>query len=113
MKLETFRRIEELQEKLAEVVLIEADPVNWTGGDVLPKDLTQEERGDRYWCKKNAAATMSLLTKACSLMNFDGKHQEPPEQTDDNPELDKQVASAEKDAMRLLDKFNQRFGKTH
>lgn len=93
-------RLAELSEKLADVVLEEADPALWPGAGQALADITAAQRGDRYWCKKNAAATFSLLERSIGLME---KVSAPGDQ-DDAGDLDKQITSAEKEAAKLLDK---------
>ena len=73
MRDDQFEKLEALQEKLCDTILTEADPDNWPGGKQLPKDLSQEDRGDRYWCKKNAAATFTLLNKCMSIALYRAK----------------------------------------
>lgn len=101
MRPDQLARMQELSEKLADVVLEEADPAEWPGAGVPLAALTQQERGDRYWCKKNAAATFSLLERTASLMgsNSIGISARP-----DDEELDKQIAAKEREAAKLLDK---------
>ena len=65
-------RLQALSERLGEVVIQELDPHNWPGAEKVPAELTQQERGDRYWCKKNAAATMTLLLKTINIATTAG-----------------------------------------
>lgn len=54
-------RLAELQELLIDQFLDDADPRNWNGRGKLPAEMDRDTRGDAYWCKKNAAATMMVL----------------------------------------------------
>ena len=110
MRDEQFTKLEALQERLVDAILIEADPVHWSGGEKLPKDMTQEERGDRYWCKRNAAASLTVLNKTLSLAFFrDRMPSKPPEDQDAaNDTLDQEINAAEKEAGRVLKIFEQR-----
>lgn len=109
MRADLFKRIEELQEKLVEEITLEADPDNWPGRGKKPMEHSQQERGDRYWCKKNAAATLTLLNKTISLEHFKPSGFE--ELGDAaNTELDKEIARSERKAMKLLDQFQARRG---
>lgn len=103
MRQDQIQRLTELQERLADVVLEEADPAEWPGANTPLAALTQQERGDRYWCKKNAAATFSLLERTTSVLT---DLQDPNRNRDpkDDADLDKQIAAKEKEAQRLLDK---------
>lgn len=94
----------ELSERLADVFLQEADPVNWSGAGKLPVDLTREERGDRKWDKQNAMATGGVLryvmdvTKAAQEREIDN----PPEQAQRDADLDRQIREAEKRATTAM-----------
>lgn len=103
MRQEQLERLQELEEKLADVVLMECDPDLWPGSGVRPRELTQQERGDRYWCKKNAAATFALLQRTASLLT-DASRPKGGEHGDDE-DLDREVAKAEKEAAQILKKF--------
>ena len=102
MRPDQLARLQDLSEKLAEVVLEEADPAEWPGAGVPLASLSQQERGDRYWCKKNAAATFSLLERTASLLT-DVKTVGNDRHKDDD-DLDKQIRAKEKEAATLLDK---------
>lgn len=52
MRPDQLVRLAELSEKLADVVLEEADPAEWPGANMPLASLSQQERGDRYWSKK-------------------------------------------------------------
>jgi hypothetical protein len=119
MRDDQYLRLQALEEKLTEQFLTEADPDNWTGTGILPKDLTQQDRGDRYWCKKNAVATMSLIGRVGHLvqriqMNAGdtplpaGPSEEQPE--DEEATLDKEIATYEKQATEALAKFQRATG---
>ncbi len=106
MRKDQLERLSLLSEKLADVVLDEADPDFWPGFGVPIADMTKEERGDRYWCKKNAAATLMLLTKVETI-----RAENPKKDPDDEPNLDKVIAKAEADAAKLVESTLQQVGK--
>lgn len=94
-------RLNELQEKLTERFLNEADPDTWPGGDKFAMDMSREERGDSYWCKKNAAATMMLMSGVDKLTaNTKEALGRDPHEGDD---LDKQISRAEALASKRAD----------
>jgi hypothetical protein len=114
MREDQYLKLQALQEDLAEVVVQEVDPNNWPGSKKTASEMTKEERGDRYWCKKNAAATLTLLNKVITLTErptrelptasaYDG---------DDDGDLDKEIASTERQAMKQLEKFQAKHGTT-
>jgi hypothetical protein len=91
-----------LTDKLVDVVVIEADPENWTGGNLLPEALSRDERGDRYWCKKNAAATLAVLTRVESLTQRAGQAGAAGGADDADPDVSREIARAEKMAEKRL-----------
>ena len=102
MRPDQIARLQELSEKLADVVLEEADPNEWPGAGIPLASMSTQERGDRYWCKKNAAATFSLLERTSSLLTDaqDVRNN----RGDDDGDLEKQIAAKEREAAKLLDK---------
>lgn len=110
MREDQYNKLADLQEKLCDVILYEADPDNWPGSGKPLKDLSQGERGDRYWSKKNAAATLTLLNKVVSIgtrTNLDtgGNKDDKPE---DDIDLDRQMRKAEQEAAKILKRFQER-----
>ena len=97
-------KLETLTETLTDVVLDECEPETWPGAGKKVGEMTQQERGDRFWCKRNAAATLGLLERVQRTLADvadaeKGGH--------DRPDLDKEIAKAERDAARLLSKVQQ------
>lgn len=102
MREDQRQRLADLEEKLVEVFLDEADPDNWPGAGLPPNQMEQKTRGDRYWSKKNAAATMVLLGGVGKLTeNTKGALGRDPYS---EPELDKQISSAEAKAQALVER---------
>lgn len=99
MRPDQLARLHELSEQLADTFLTEADPNEWAGGNKLPADLSQQERGDRYWCKKNAMATGGVLRYTLDLLL---KHEEREPDDAEEDELDKKIQAAEKSAAKAL-----------
>lgn len=106
MRLDQIARLQALSENLAEVVIDEANPATWPGEGKVAKELTQEERGNRYWCKKNAAATMTLLVKVMNITATLAKDKDP-SIGEEEKELDDEVAQAERQAMALLERTSK------
>lgn len=111
MRDDQYIRLQQLEEKLTEQFITEADPVNWTGDGILPKNLTQMERGDRYWCKKNAVATISLTIRVGSLLGMVQRRGSGTTPEGEDPAdtgeglLDAEVKAAEAEAEKLLKKM--------
>ncbi len=112
MRDDQYARLQALEEKLTEQFLSDGDPDHWTGQGVLPKDLTKDQRGDRYWCKKNAVATLALTIRIGSLIGMVQRAGsvvpggEGEQETADRL-LDDEIASAEAEAKKLLDKMGR------
>ncbi len=106
MRLDQIARLQELSVGLADVVINEADPSTWPGAGKAASDLTQEERGNRYWSKKNAAASMTLLVKVMNITSTLTKDKDP-SLNDQEKELDQEVAQAERQALALLERVSK------
>ena len=103
-------RLTALSDKLTDVVLEEADPDNWPGAGKRPSELTKDERGDRYWDKKNAAASLTLLIKVHSLIGMQkpgGTPSGTPIQEDEAFALGQQVNKAEREAAAILKRLQK------
>jgi hypothetical protein len=109
MRPDQIARLRELQEKLAEIVLEEADPDNWSGAGTPMDQLSRDERGNRYWEKKNAAATFALLERTTSTLSYSPADGEPAAQEVD---IEKQIAKREREAQALLDGVMKKARKT-
>ena len=99
-------RLQALSERLGEVVIEEVDPHKWPGNDKPLGELTQQERGDRYWCKKNAAATMTLLLKVVNITGVLNK-QKPGEPDSAGDEMDSELAAAELEAAAIIERMQK------
>lgn len=99
MRDDQLKRMAELSEKLAEVVLEEADPDLWPGAGVPLADMTTQDRGDRYWSKKNAAATFALLVRTEEIVE---RVKNPQDEARHGEDLDALIGQAEKKAEALL-----------
>lgn len=95
-------KLKALSEGLADVVLEEANPSNWPGAGKTMADLTRDERGDRHWSKKNAAATMTLLVKVISITGHIQGGTLPKDGSEED--LEAMQAKAESEAVALLER---------
>lgn len=115
MREDQYLKLQGLHAKLVDVALNEADPDNWSGQGVPAKDLTQQDRGDRYWCKKNAVATISLAIRIDTLLGKVQGYGVAPGAGDSGDTeaeaaaglLDAEVNAAEREAKKLLAKFQK------
>jgi hypothetical protein len=112
VRAEQYEKLKALQEKLTDTVIDEADPDKWPGEGKELAELTREERGDRYWCKRNAAASLSIIMKMHNLIGVieHGASRKPNELEgdDEGDDLDTEVKAAEREAKRILNRMQTR-----
>lgn len=105
MRPDQIERLTTLRDELVETALHDADPKLWTGAGKAPAEMSQAERGDAYWCRKMAAATVSLLTKVNNIVNT---HSAPSSGTPkDDGELDRELAAAEREAHAIIERMQK------
>lgn len=111
MREDQYKRLQALSEELTDVFIDEADPAKWPGAGVELQSMDKATRGDRYWSKKNAAATVMLIGRVENLV---GSIQQDSNaghgastMTEAESELDQEIAAAEKEAARLLNKVGE------
>jgi hypothetical protein len=100
MRQDQIDRLNTLAEDVGEVFLQEADPNTWTGAGAPLADLDPKKRGDRYWDKKNAIQTGTLLARILDLAERDKRSADTKMPEDD---AEKEVSRYEKRAKDLLD----------
>lgn len=61
-------KLKKLSEKMVDVVLSDADPDMWSAAGKKLNELNQTERGDRYWCGKNANQIITAAVKIETLI---------------------------------------------
>ena len=71
MRPDQITRLKELAEEIGEVFLEEADPQNWSGAGQILAEMDKDTRGGRYFDKKNAVQTGSLLARVLDLAERD------------------------------------------
>lgn len=116
MRQEQFEKLQILAEKLTDVFIEEADPDTWPGSGLASANMDQKTRGDRYWSKKNAAATLTVIMKTTNLLGVIRQRSAAdtpggvgdPEQEKEDASLDAEIAAAEKEATRLMDQIQRR-----
>jgi len=102
---EQAERLQALQDRLLEQTLTDADPLNWPGQGQLLSAMDKETRGNAMWSRKTAVQTVALYCKVAQLATDPagacGKNK-PTE-----PDVDKEIARAERAAADLLDRVGQ------
>lgn len=114
MRQDQFEALQKRGEQLVDVFIAESDPEKWPGHGVLPANMDKSTRGDRYWCKKDAVATLACAQRIFNLVQVireRGSSELPPAPTGEEEEaadpLDKEVAAAEAEATKLLDQLQR------
>jgi hypothetical protein len=110
MRQEQFDLLQKRAEELTDIFLVEADPSKWPGVGIEDANMDAKTRGDRYWTKKNAFATMSLVQRIVGVIDTVRRKTSNP--TDpDNPaavkeheeeDLEKEAKAAEREAAKML-----------
>jgi hypothetical protein len=103
MRPDQVQRLQELSEKLADAFLLEADPVEWPGDGKVPTEMTQQERGDRYWCKKNAMATGGVLRFTLDALAKQAGDPSDPADAEKDADAERVVREAEQRSKRLVE----------
>lgn len=105
MRPDQLETLQALTEKLTDVFLQEADPEKWPGHGAELSSMDQQTRGDRYWSKKNCAATLTVIMKTVNLVGVIEQRGKPPGDDTGDDGLDAEIKAAEKEATKLLNKL--------
>lgn len=95
MRPEQIAKLVTLEEELVDVFSTECKPKDWPGL------ATAQQRGDRYWHKKNALATLTLVGRIQTVLRdarTDGGTEKP---KDEEPRGGRDEESLEREAERL------------
>ena len=102
MRADQLLKMRQIQEELADVFFEEANVKKW------PDLLTRDSRGDRYWMKKNASASLAIIGRIENLLALrDGRASggggpaAVEQERNDEASLDREIRKAEKDAAAL------------
>ncbi|MFZ7096716.1 hypothetical protein ACOPJQ_02400 [Luteimonas dalianensis] len=106
MRPDQLERLALLSEQLAEVVIADCDPSNWVGAGRKPKELTAKERGDGFWCRKQANASVGLLLRIEQLREDIAAAD--PDDFDAGIERQKMIKAAENQATEMLARWGGR-----
>lgn len=116
MRQDQYERLQALSEQLMDVFLEEGSPVGWPGHGIKAAAMDAQTRGDRYWVKKNAAATGMLFSRVESmivqqqgpgttLLVPGAAPDEGAETAGEGEQLDAEIARAERQATKLLEEM--------
>lgn len=107
MRQDQFESLQKRAEQLVDLFITESDPEKWPGVGIEPAKMDKSTRGDRYWCKKDAVATLACAQRIVSLIDSvraktAAGDTTPGAVTEGDDVLDGDVAAAEKEADRIL-----------
>ena len=106
MRKDQYEKLQAMSEKLTDVILEEADCDKWPGATIPIDKQDKAVRGDRYWYKKNAVATVALVIRIGTLVDIvranssAGDGHAAAKETED--ELDREISDAEQEAAKLM-----------
>jgi hypothetical protein len=109
MRIDQFERLQKLSEDLTDLILIEADPARWPQAGVALSHLTNTHKRSRYLAKKNANATLALLTRLDTLTHTIQRRSST-DPVDDSGDLDREIQAAEKQANETLARATKMIG---
>lgn len=109
MRQDQYEALQVRGEQLIDLFLEESNPDKWPGVGIEPAKMDKSTRGDRYWCKKDAVATLAAAQRIATLLDVvrrktAGGENTPDAVTPDQDDLDKEITEAEREAQRALDK---------
>lgn len=113
MKPENLARIDALEDSLVDVLCDELNPEHWPGHGKRPQELDKEENSGRYFAKKAAQGTLTLLVKCESLRHYSNNSAQKISDKSGTDLIAESVAKAQKQADQLLDRYQQKVAKIH
>ena len=113
MRPDQLVKLAALAERLIDIVLIEGDPNNWTAAGQLPREMTKQDRGDRYWCIKSAAMVKADADRILMMLGRSGVGPYARNEgvhlaggsasADDGGDIEGIISAAERRAQRMLE----------
>jgi len=110
MRPEQVTRLAAIEEALIDVFIAEAEPKR------MPGMKTAQDRGDRYWFKKNALATLRLVANIQTVLreinvgDQGGDANPKPAETDGTKEREAEAAALTKQGIAILDRHRKARG---
>lgn len=102
--MDQLNKLKQLSDRMVAVVIAEGDPNTWAGADKKLSEMSEEERGDRYWCKKNANQVITTAVKLETLIAlYERKGSTPKEGKVDD--VSEKVIQFEQAAKKRLEKL--------
>ncbi|ERM13479.1 MULTISPECIES: hypothetical protein [Pantoea] len=106
----------DLADRLTEVAITECDVTQWPGHGKSITEMDKQTRGDRYWAKQNATATILLVKNLHNLVSQRQAGQKDrlaanPTAASDDDILQQQVSQAERDSAEQIRKAMAKMAK--
>jgi hypothetical protein len=106
MRPDQLARLKDIESRMIDVLIEEADPDNWSGAGLRLADMDGDVRGQRFWCKKNAASTIVVLSGVGKLKE---NTKEALGRDAFNPtQMETQILKAEREASAALARMQER-----
>ncbi|WP_439606874.1 hypothetical protein [Hydrogenophaga sp.] len=112
MRQDQFESLQQRAEQLVDLFLAESDPAKWPGAGIEPANMEKGTRGDRYWCKKDAVATLACAQRIITLVDTvraktAGGEVTPGAVTEDEGDLEVEMQAAEAEASRTIERHRK------
>ena len=114
MRQDQFEALQKRSEELVDRFLEESNPTEWPGAGAAVSAMDKQTRGDLYWVKKNAVATLACAQRIVGLVGQIRQRTANPESpedpaavTTDDDSLDAEIAAAEAEAAKLMNRAQQ------
>lgn len=111
MRPEQIAKLTEIEEQLVDIFTTEAKVAEW------PDMKTAQSRGDRYWHKKNALATLTLVGRIQTVLRDirtgegGGEKEREPGEAEPARTIEQEAAALEKQGVALLRKHRAKRGR--
>jgi hypothetical protein len=118
MRQDQYEKLQQLEEKLLDVFLEEADPEHWPGKGLKLGAMDAQTRGDLYWVRKTAASAAVLRGKVVAMIGATQNNgtgttaAAEPDADAERAQLDDDIKAAEREATRLLADLQNGGGKS-
>lgn len=105
MRQDQYEKLQSLSEEIGDIFIEEASPSAWNGAGIPLADLDNKKRGNRYWDKKNAIQTGTLLARVLDLLDRDKKERNGQLDPVSDQDADAEIRRYEKQAKDIVNAF--------
>lgn len=107
----TVKQLDELADQITAVLIDEANPANWDGAGIPSAYLDKDQRGNRFWDKKNCTATAALLLKVHAIIDAVEDAEKGRKRRDgarvDLADLNEELAQAKREAKKVMERIGK------